>query len=45
MQKGIGSIIVFSPGEKLHFMAVTPTSPVFFLVREGEKKDEAIKAK
>lgn len=53
-RKGIGDIIMllifflfffFFPAEKLHFMVVTSTSPVFFLVHEGGKKDFAIKAK
>lgn len=36
-RKGIGGIIMFFPAEKLHFMVVTPTSPVFFLVHKGKK--------
>lgn len=46
-RKRIGGIIMFCfffPAEKLHFMVVTPTSPVFFSVHEG-KNDLAIKAK
>lgn len=38
-------LFFFFPAEKLHFMVVTSTSPVFFLVHEGGKKDFAIKAK
>lgn len=29
---------MFFPAEKLHFMVVTPTSPVFFLVHEGKNR-------
>ena len=36
-RKGIGDIIMFFPAEKLHFMVVTPTSPVFFSVTQGKK--------
>lgn len=37
-RKGIGGIIMFFPAEKLCFMVVTPTSPVFFIVHEGKNR-------
>lgn len=37
-RKGIGGIIMFSLREKLHYMVVTPTSPVFPSDHEGKKE-------